>query len=78
MLEKTLFLLGFFICTLWFQWLLHKIGRNRNRGNSVIWVGYGAIVAICVIGLISNNANYFSALIGFIIADRIGEKAGWH
>ena len=37
---------------------------------------YGAIVVICVMGLISNNVNYFSSIIGFIIGDKIGEKEG--
>ena len=29
-------------------------------------------------GLISNNVNYFSSIIGFVIGDKIGEKEGWH
>lgn len=78
MFEKALFAVGFFLFTLLLQWILFKVRRNHNRGDSAIWVGYGTIVVICVMGLIYNNVNYFSAIIGFIIGDEVGKKAGWH
>mgnify|MGYP000266532151 FL=1 len=79
MFEKILYVFGFLIFTLLLQWILYKIRRNHNRGDSAIWVGYGAIVVICVMGgVISNNVNYFSSIIGFVIGDKIGEKEGWH
>ena len=50
MFEKILYVFGFLIFTLLLQWILYKIRRNHNRGDSAIWVGYGAIVVICVMG----------------------------
>ena len=78
MFEKELFALGFFLFTLLLQWILFKVRRNHNRGDSAIWVGYGAIIVICVMGLIDNNENYFSAILGFIIGDEIGRTKKWH
>ena len=77
MLEIILYAVGFFICTVFLQWLLHKVRKNHNKGNSAIWVGTGAIIVICVIGLMNKNINYFAALIGFIVGDEVGKQAGW-
>lgn len=59
------------------QWLLHKVRKNHNQGNYAIWVGNGAIIVICVMGLMTKNINYFSALIGFVVGDEVGKQAGW-
>lgn len=77
MLETILYAVGFFICTLFLQWLLHKVRKNHNKGNSAIWVGTGAIIVICVFGLITKNNNYFAALIRFILGDEVGKQVGW-
>lgn len=47
------------------------------QGNSAIWVGNGAIIVICVMGLMTKNVNYFAALLGFIVGDEVGKQAGW-
>lgn len=77
MLEIILYAIGFFAFTICLQWLLHKVRKNHNQGNSAIWVGYGAIIVICVIGLMTKNVNYFAALLGFIVGDEVGKQAGW-
>lgn len=77
MLEIILYAVGFFICTIFLQWLLHKVRKNHNQGSSAIWVGTGAIIVICVIGLMTKNINYFAAILGFIIGDEVGRQAGW-
>ena len=77
MLEIKLYAIGFFILNIFLQWLLHKVRRNHNQGNSAIWVGNGAIVVICVMGLMTKNINYFSALLGFVVGDEVGKQAGW-
>ena len=38
MLEIILYAIGFFIFTIFLQWLLYKVRRNHNQGNSAIWV----------------------------------------
>lgn len=78
MLEIILFVVSFFVFTILLQWILYKLRRNHNRGNSAIWVGYGAIIVICLMGLIEHNLDYFAAIIGFIIADEIGKMKRWH
>lgn len=77
MLETIVYLLGFFRLTMFLQWLLHKVRRNHNQGNSAIWVGSGAIIIICVMGLMIKNVDYFAALLGFIVGDEVGKQAGW-
>ena len=75
-METILYAVGFFIFNIFIQWLLHKIRKNHNQGNSVIWVGNGAIIVICVMGLMTKNVNYFAALLGFIVGDEVGKQAG--
>ena len=77
MLETILYAIGFFIVTIFLQWLLHKVRRSHNQGNSAIWVGNGAIIVICIMGLMTKNINYFSALLGFVVGDEVGKQAGW-
>lgn len=77
MLETILYVIGFFIFTIFLQWLLHKVRKNHNQGNSATWVGNGAIIVICVMGLMTKNINYFSALLGFVVGDEVGKQAGW-
>lgn len=78
MIEIIMYAIGFFLCTIFLQWLLHKVRKSRNMGNSAIWVGNGAIFVICVIGLMTNNINYFAAVLGFITGDEVGKQVGWH
>ena len=77
MLEIILYAIGFFIFTIFLQWLLYKVRRNHNQRSSAIWVGNGAIIVICVMGLMTKNVNYFAALLGFIVGDEVGKQAGW-
>ena len=77
MLEIILYAVGFFIFTIFLQWLLHKVRKNHNQGNSALWVGSGAITVICVMGLMTKNVDYFAALLGFIVGDEVGKQAGW-
>ena len=77
MLEIILYAIGFFIFTIFLQWLLYKVRRNHNQRNSAIWVDNGAIIVICVMGLMTKNVNYFAALLGFIVGDEVGKQAGW-
>ena len=77
MLETIVYLLGVFILTMFLQWLLHKVRRNHNQGNSAIWVGNGAIIVICAMGLMTKNVDYFPALLGFVVGNEVGKQAGW-
>ena len=78
MLEIVLYGIGSFICTLFLQRVLHECRKNHNQGNNAIWVGNGAIIVICVMGLIMHNVNYYAAILGFVIADEVGKQMGWH
>lgn len=77
MLETILYAVGFFIFTIFLQWLLHKVRKNHNQGNSAIWVGNEVIIAVCLLGLITKNVNYFSALLGFAVGNEVAKQAGW-
>ena len=59
------------------QWLLHKVRKNRNTGNSAIWTGNEIIIAVCLLGLMTKNVNYFAALLGFVVGNEVGKQAGW-
>lgn len=77
MLEMVLYAIGFFLITMLIQYLLSK--RSHRKTHSIeFWTGSSAIIAICVLGIISNNIHYLAAILGFVIADDVGKAAGWH
>lgn len=77
MLKMLMYGIGFFIVTLLIQCLFYKVNHNTPQGTNGIMVGTNAIVAICVLGVISHNVYFFSAVIGFVMADKLGRKIGW-
>lgn len=77
MIKIVCYAIGFFLITLLFQYLLHRIRKNGNRGECAIWVGRNAAIAICVLGVVINNINYLGAVLGFLLADEIGKQVGW-
>jgi hypothetical protein len=78
MLEMVIYGIGFFIFTFIIQALLAKIRKNGNKGTTAIWVGANAIIIICIVGIITKNVSYLAAVLGFIMADEIGQAVGWH
>lgn len=78
MIEPVLYAVGFFLITLLFQYLLHRFRKNGNRGIGAIWVGRSAVIVICVMGIVSREINYLGAVVGFLMADEVGKKKGWH
>lgn len=77
-MSQVVYGIGFFIFTLPLQYLLFKIRKNHNQGSGGIWVGCRAVLALCIIGLLTKNFNYLSAILGFVCANEIGKAAGWH
>ena len=77
MLGIVIYAVGFFVFTIFLQWLLYRLRKNHNQGASAVWVGTGVMIVICVIGLVTKNINYFAALLGFIAGDELGKQAGW-
>lgn len=77
MLETIVYVIGFFIFSIFLQWLLKKVRRNHNQGGSALWVGNEVIIAVCLLGLITKNVNYFSALLGFAVGNEVGKRISW-
>ena len=73
MFKIVFYAIGFFLLTLLLQYLLHKVRKNGNRGKGAVWVGRSAAIVICVMGIVSKNINYLSAVLGFLMADEIGK-----
>ena len=71
MLKLIIYGIGFFVLTLLVQYVLSKFRKNGNKGNTAIWGGNNAIIVICIFGIMQHNIDYFAAIIGFIIADKI-------
>ena len=74
MFELILYVVGFFLITLLIQFFLHRFRKNGNRGKGAIWAGRSAVIAICVMGIVSRNINYLGAVLGFLLADEIGKR----
>lgn len=72
-MEIILYGIAFFVATIIIQYILHKMGKIKS-----FWAGSTAIVSMCVLGIYFHSVNYLAAIIGFIIADEIGKKLGWH
>lgn len=75
MLEIIMYGVGFFLITLLIQYLLSK---RKNKSKLSIWEGTSVIIAICMMGIVFQNINYFAAILGFVVADGIGKEIGWH
>lgn len=78
MFELVFYAIGFFLITLFIQYLFHRFRKNGNREKGAIWVGRSAAIVICVMGIASKNVNYLGAVLGFLMGDEIGKKMGWH
>lgn len=78
MLEMILYGVGFFLVTIGIQAFLHKVRKNGNMGQSGLFTGLITVISICVLGLIMYKIAMLAAVIGFVIADEIGKKMGWH
>ena len=59
------------------QYSIYKIRNNVPQNKNGVMVGKNAIIALCMLGLISNNIYFLSAVIGLAIADEIGKIMGW-
>lgn len=78
MLEIILYGVGFFLVTIGIQAFLHKVRKNGNKGSTGIWTGMVTTITICILGIIMGKISFLAAVIGFVVADEIGEKIGWH
>ena len=78
MLKMMVYAVIYFVITLLLQYLLHKGRKNGNQGTGAIWVGSNAMIVICIIGLAKRKINYLGAVVGFLMADGIGKRMGWH
>lgn len=78
MLELILYGIGFFLVTLGIQAFLHKVRKNKNKGSTAVWTGMVTTVTICTMGIIMKNISLLAAVMGFVVADEIGKKMGWH
>lgn len=77
-MEYWLYGIGYFILTLMIQYVLFKFRKNHNRGASSIWTGNTIVIILCVLGLLTQELNKFAAVIGYVLADRIGKEMGWY
>lgn len=77
LLKIFMYGIGFFLITILVQYSIYKIRNNVPQNENGVMVGKNAIIALCMLGLISNNIYFLSAVIGLAIADEIGKIMGW-
>ena len=77
LLKIFMYGIGFFLITILVQYSIYKIRNNVPQNKNGVMVGKNAIIALCMLGLISNNIYFISAVIGLAIADEIGKIMGW-
>mgnify|MGYP004551626197 CR=1 FL=1 len=75
--KAVMYGIGFFLTTILVQYFFYKIRHNIPQDKNGVMVGKNAIIVLCVLGLISDNICFFSAIIGLIIADELGKMMGW-
>lgn len=73
MIERILFGAGMLIVTLAIQFVLFKRGKGVT-----FWSGTEVVLIMCVLGLLSNDADYLAGILGYVLGDEIGKFAGWH
>ena len=77
LLKIFMYGIEFFLITILVQYSIYKIRNNVPQNKNGVMVGKNAIIALCMLGLISNNIYFLSAVIGLAIADEIGNIMGW-
>ncbi len=77
LLKIFMYGIGFFLITILVKYSIYKIRNNVPQNKNGVMVGKNAIIALCMLGLISNNIYFLSAVIGLAIADEIGKIMGW-
>ena len=77
LLKIFMYGIGFFMITILVQYSIYKIRHSVPQNKNGVMVGKNAIIALCMLGLISNNIYFLSAVIGLAIADEIGKIMGW-
>ena len=77
MLEYLLYGVVFFLITLLIQYFMYGRGKNRKRTFD-FWKGSNVVIILCVLGLTFHEIHYLASVIGFVIADEMGKKNGWH
>ena len=77
LLKIFMYGIGFFLITILVQYSIYKIRNNVPQNKNGVMVGKNAIIALCMLGLISNNIYFLSAVIGLAIDDEIGKIMGW-
>ena len=77
LLKIFMYGIGFFLITILAQYSIYKIRNNVPQNKNGVMVGKNAIIALCMLGLISNSIYFLSAVIGLAIADEIGKIMGW-
>lgn len=77
LLKIFMYGIGFFLITILVQYRIYKIRNNVPQNKNGVMVGKNAIIVLCMLGLISNNIYFLSAVIGLAIADEIGKIMGW-
>ncbi len=77
LLKIFMYGIEFFLITILVQYSIYKIRNNVPQNKNGVMVGKNAIIALCMLGLISNNIYFLSAVIGLAIADEIGKIMGW-
>ena len=77
LLKIFMYGIGFFLITILAQYSIYKIRNNVPQNKNGVMVEKNAIIALCMLGLISNNIYFLSAVIGLAIADEIGKIMGW-
>ena len=68
---------GFFEFTLTLQAIFHKARKNKNI-QYPIWAGENVVVFIALYGIVEKNVAFLGAIIGYVLADNVGKKLGWH
>lgn len=78
MWQYILYAVTFFFVTLLIQSVVHKLLLSNGKKNKSLWTGYQIVVCLCVLGLATGKLYCFASIIGFVVADEIGKKNGWH
>jgi hypothetical protein len=73
----VIYSIGFFVFTLILQAIFHKARKNKNM-QYPIWAGENVVVFIALSSIVARNTAFLGAVIGYVLADNIGKKLGWH
>lgn len=72
-IEMIIFGAAMLVLTLIFRFFFYK-----KQKNYLFWSGTHLVLILAVLGIVTQDVNYFAGILGYVVGDLIGNFVGWN